>query len=386
MTIPGEVFVLCAAKSGFPDRWIIANPLLRTSVGTGADGLSVLAGAAEVASGIEYWNVEWFSNTEGLLADPTRIRRDPAAWGESKTLTKDAFLSLLVDKGLLVDDPAAYQSRFQRKKSLVDAQHAGNFHEQLGRHLLIEKRVNPSTWWVNQKFAPDLKSVRTDNLYGAVQQSYLKDYFRNRLRPGSRFLDVGCGIGLYTRQVAALGHEAWGVDPSADYIAKASAASVSGSRFDVMPVGTPGGMDAVPTGWADYVFMSDALLFYFVTVGPRDTHSLSVLLDEIRRVLKPGGVFISLEPHCSFFLMPWLGSVERPWAAITEYRTRLFRIVPTMAELVQALAAGGFAVSWMDELFAGERTEGLDERAYSFAREFPLWQLLELTPTPGRAR
>ena len=56
----------------------------------------------------------------------------------------------------------------------------GNFHQQLGQHLMVEKREDPSDWWLNQKF--DIKNYKLkNNLYSAIQGNFLKSYFKNKI-------------------------------------------------------------------------------------------------------------------------------------------------------------------------------------------------------------
>ena len=42
-----------------------------------------------------------------------------------------------------------------------------------------------------------------------------------------------------------------------------------------------------------------------------------------------------------------------------------------------AMAGGGFAVSWMDEVEPDEALRQSDPRAYYFGQQFPLWQIFE---------
>ena len=193
-------------------------------------------------------------------------------------------------------------------------------------------------------------------------------------------MDVGCGIGFYSNMMAQAGANVLGVDPNEKYIDIARNKAAAGAQFEVLNVGVEGSLDSIPSASADFVFMSDALLFYFVPEKPTQTADAQVLLADIRRILKPDGLFISVEPHYIFWLLPWWGEVERPFTILTEYRNKTFGVTATISELIQTFAKGRFAVVWMDELTPKDDFKSTDSRAYHFAREFPMWQIFELKP------
>src|SRR5205085_2448288 len=141
-----------------------------------------------------------------------------------------------------------------------------------------------------------------------------------------------------------------GIDPSEEYLSVARANAVRGAHFENMKIGEAGALDQIPTASADIIFMSDALLFYFVPFYPGQNADLRVLLKDIRRILKPGGSFVSLEPHGVFYLMPWLGAIDRPFVVVTEYLKKSFGIVPPLSWLIQQVAQAGFAVTDMREI------------------------------------
>ena len=327
-------------------------------------------------------DIEYFSNEDGLLADPSRFRRDPAQWRELR-LDQSALEFKLKAHCILIDDDAAYRARFQPKKNLLDRQHFGNFHQQHGQHMMLIKRADPAQWWMDQKFTPDRRAVREDNLYGAVQWSFLESYFKRIIKPGSRVIDLGCGTGIYSNLIARYDADVLGIDPSDDYLNVARKNAIGQVSFIKAKIGEAGGLDAVADEWADIVFMSDALLFYFVPFYPGQKADMQLLLGEIRRMLKPGGMFVSLEPHALFYMAPWLGAQDRPFTILTEYLHKSFGIVPPFSWLVHAFAAAGFAVTDLFEIGPADYLKALDARSYHFAREFPLWQLLELKVIGG---
>ncbi len=379
-----DVVVLPESSPAFPDRWVLMNVMTRTCLGVNSAVLRFIGSGGTEPTGdaesMRVWEIHWFSNGEELLEDPTRYRRSPAEWGEGRVVDAAALHSLLRKWILVADDAAPYRARFARKTSLLDAQHFGNFHDQVGSYLMLQKRTSPSAAWLRQKFTPDLMAIRGDNLYGAVQDAALTDYFARRLTGSLRIVDLGCGTGFFANRLARMGHRVLGIDPNAEYIEIARRQAVPGAEFLVRPIGQAGALEALQGEGADVVFMSDALLFYFVPVSTKEPPDLGVLLAEIRRLLKPGGRFISVEPHPVFYLAPWMGDLEWPFTVVTEYRHRRFSSVPSFGQLFTALAEHGFLLSWMEELYADPGRTTADPRAHAFAREFPLWCSLELTP------
>ena len=113
--------------------------------------------------------------------------------------------------------------------------------------------------------------------------------------------------------IAQTGAEVLGLDPNPTYIEYANRIARENTEFATADVGHPGGLARVPDLSMDTVFISDALLFYFFPPEPDTEHSLDALFSDIRRVLKPDGRLISVEPHHVFWLQPWLGDVDRPY-------------------------------------------------------------------------
>ncbi len=365
-------------------RWIVYNVFVRACLAVETDGLDLLARAAgkslsaeDETRAIKVWKIAEFSNAAGLLADPSRFRRDSGAWPAAVTLAGAEAVKLFKKQWLLIDDLEAYRRRFAAKTSVTDGGHFGNFHQQLGAELLLGRRVKPDDWWLDQKFQPDFKGLR-DNAYRAVQEHFLKAYFPKRIPKGAVVVDVGCGVGYYSNMLAHGGAEVLGVDPNAAFLDIAKRGAPKNARFEVMAPGAPGGLAAIPDASADFVFMSDALLFYFVAATPSQQADPAVLLADVRRILKPGGTFISMEPHYLHWLAPWFGEVDHPFTIQTEYLDKRFGVTPPFSTLIQTFCAHGFAVTWMEELRPDPAFQATDSRAYHFGREFPLWQVFEL--------
>jgi len=381
--VPKDVIILPQQTREFPDRWLAMNVFAKKSLGISGEVLALLGKLESQpdseASTKTYlcWEVECFSNEEGLLADPSRFRRNPGEWCELK-LNRAALELKLKEHCIVIDDERAYLERFQPKRNLLDFQRFGNFHQQHGQHLRVVKRVDPGKWWMEQKFTEDGTKVREDNLYGAVQWNFLVDYFQQKISRALNALDIGCGTGVYTNLMARCGAKATGVDPSEEYLGVARKHATKNATFLHAEIGSPDGLSVIPSQSVDLIFMSDALLFYFVPMNPDQKADLTLLLTDIHRILKPGGTFISMEPHSTFFLNPWLGSTDRPFTILHEYMQRNFGVVPSLSKLIRSFTRNRFLIRDYQEIGPNASFCEKNPRAYHFAREFPLWQLLEM--------
>ena len=98
---------------------------------------------------------------------------------------------------------------------------------------------------------------------------------------GRTALEVGCGGGLLCEEIARLGFETVGVDPSERSLQVArSHAELSGFRISYLK----GSGESLPCrdGAFDVVFCCDVL---------EHVRDLPQVISEVSRVLKPGGVF-----------------------------------------------------------------------------------------------
>ncbi|MBK34515.1 MAG: hypothetical protein CME26_03165 [Gemmatimonadetes bacterium] len=386
--IPTDVIVLPSGHG----RWVVYNLFAKTSLGCSSDSIGLLAAAVSTQRErleeqhadrfFEVWDVQCFSNEDGLLADPSRFERDVRQWGDPSLVHVKELYQRFLDGCFVVEDMDAYAKRFMQKTSLLDRFNFGNFHQQLGQHLALKRRESAENWWINQKFTDDLEGVR-ENLYGAVQEWGLRQYFSGRLEPGDFVVDLGCGTGYYSKVLGTYGASVRGYDPSRAMIDLAQRSTPGDVEFKVAPLGTPEALQDLPDECADYVTMIDALLFYFVPSEPDQDISASALFEDIRRVLKPDGIFISVEPHYLFWLQPWFGEETRPFTVMTEYCTKAFGVTPTISEYLQTVFNNGFFSRWMEELLPDPSFENEDRRAFYFARQFPLWHLFEFGKTPA---
>jgi SAM-dependent methyltransferase len=366
------------------DKWVIMNVQTKTCIGVKNDFFKIFKKIEKnnlnkkfLEEKTTIWEIMKFTNEDGLLADPSRFIRNQEKWVEQKNITIKSLIKYLKKYFLIIDDYKKFEKRCQRKKTILDAHNFGNFHDQLGVHLLLNLRKSPEEWWVEQKFTRDFKSTK-NNLYDAIQSKYLQKYFKNKIKKGDTVVDIGCGIGYYSNMIAKTGAKVIGIDPNAKYIEIAKENSRPETKFIVGDIGKSDDLKKIPGGTADFVFMSDALLFYFVSPNIKTKPDIKKLFSDIRRILKHDGIFISVEPHYIFWLLPWLGTKKNPFTILSEYNKKRNGVTATISQLIQSYSKGGFTVNWMEELIPDKSFIKIDSRAYHFAKEFPLWQLFEL--------
>lgn len=380
-----DIIAFPESPAEYPDRWVLMNTLTRQCLGVGAEVLTLLgrgngevAGACDEVESYRIWNVWRFSTMDGLLADPSRFRRDAGTWGDPERRSRFDAVALLKEHCLLIDDLVEYRSRFGLKNSLLDRKKFGNYHQQLGQQLLAVERKDPGNWWVQQKFISDLRGIRKDNLYGAVQDRFLDQWLPSRIKPGMRVLDLGCGVGLIANKMARMGASVVGVDPNPEYIRLARERAEGDATFEVMDLNRDGALDQLEAGGFDAVYMSDALLFYFVPYDAAKPLNVDAFVAGLRRILKPGGLFLSLEPHPVFYVLPWLGDAEHPFTIVNEYMNTHWRINPPLSVLTRPFLKGGFVIIGIEEPRSLRDDPHVDRRAAAFANEFPVWLLVEM--------
>lgn len=162
------------------------------------------------------------------------------------------------------------------------------------------------------------------------------------LRPGERVLDLGCGTGVLTDQLAATGATVIGVDSAQDLLAAAKARGLDVRLMNAECLTFDAEFDAV---------FSNAALHWM--------RNAEAVIAGVRRALKPGGRFVGeLGGHGNITtIMNALvhvlcrrapnGSVAFPW------------YFPTAEEYQAKLEAGGFLVDSI-ELFPRPTTLSTD--------------------------
>lgn len=377
--IPADVIVLPAGGG----RWAVLNIFARTAVGLDSAGLAALQDAALLPAGalaakhrgarFAVHEIYRFPYLACSVANPAWFIADAAQWPPAEEMAIEALVERLAAHAILISDAAAYRARFAPKRQEVDNGRYGDFRQQLNQQLALNC-PDRHNWWLNQKFTPDRRALLENN-YKYVQEYNLRRFFEKRFAKGMSVIDIGCGTGYYTNMIAATGASAFGIDPNLPLIEIARATAHANARFAVRAAGRPGGLDDIGGGSADFVFMSDAFLMYYQAADfPAD---LALLFADLRRILKKNGAFIICEPHPVFLHQPWLGSADRPFTVLTEYREKSYGVIGTFEWHVKAAVNHGFALTAMEEFAPDPALQAVDERAYFFARQFPLWALYE---------
>lgn len=139
---------------------------------------------------------------------------------------------------------------------------------------------------------------------------------------GRRVLEVGCGTGRLAAALAERGARVWGVDPSADMLARARAAAGTGVGLK------QGRAEALPfkDGWFERVVLR---LVVHLVDRPQ-------ALPELARVLAPGGRAVVATFVPEHFERYWLTAVFPEIAELDRAR------FPTPATLASELADAGF--------------------------------------------
>jgi ubiquinone/menaquinone biosynthesis C-methylase UbiE len=151
--------------------------------------------------------------------------------------------------------------------------------------LAVNRQFKSDAWTSPQRASVyDQTTNSKSDLTHFVTQQYIAR-LTARIAPAARVLDLGCGTGVLTKAIAAMGYDVTGVDISAAMLAKIQPES-PGDRITLCEASVyalpfeDGSFDGVVTRW---------VLPHF-----RDW---PILVKEAARVLKPGGVMVY--DHCS---------------------------------------------------------------------------------------
>jgi trans-aconitate methyltransferase len=191
----------------------------------------------------------------------------------------------------------------------------------------------------------------------------------DRLAPkaGERILDLGCGDGTLTTQIAERGAAVVAVDASADFVTAARNAGVDARLADATALGFDREFDAV---------FSNAVLHW--------VHDADAALSGIFRALRPGGRFVAefgghgciaaivlavtvaLERRGRRLNSPWYFPTAEEYAAkLTRHGFEIdaIELYPRLTPLPTGIRGwlATFAGSMIDVLPADERAEAVDE-------------------------
>lgn len=317
-----------------------------------------------------------FSNVDGLLADPTGFA-DPNDAKPTSFDQSSAAFEYLFDRFILIRTESDYAAYFSKKKSLIDRRHFGTFHQQLGVELRLKQKVDPTEWWLRQKFNPETGTVR-DNLYRFVQEAFLERYMETMDLCGKVVLDFGCGPGLAAKEFCRRGARVIGIDPDPALLARAASAVEGPFTTIRLPLDESDPLSCLPDEPLDLIWLGDVWMFYFYPPdGGPSSMAPSAVLKRLTAGLKPGGLCVIMQPHGVFWLSPWIGAADRPYTVLTEYANRLYSVVPSLEEISEALEDAGLVIRRIYEPKPVPPSAGADPRSYHFAREFPVWWVFE---------
>lgn len=342
------------------------SPLLRTTRTSKAEWISIL-------NSVRAWNRSCFSNSEGLLADPTgygpRLSENP--------LSGEALFQALTKSWILCDsNGTGYQEFLKVRTSVLDQNHLGSFHQWVGHFQTVQlRRKDKWRWWHDQKFSPDGLSVK-QNLYQWVQEDFFDRFFKTEDLKQKRLLDFGCGNGYYSNKFARLGAKVLGLDTSAELLELAHKNFPTLEFVDAKdPEQCLKTLASFEADSFDYIYLSDVLLFFFNDFKSNQplVEELQILLKAFARLLKKSGKLYLMEPNGIFWLSPWYGNEKSAWTAITEYRNQVYHVSPTPDRVIFNLSSAGFLLESYLHPPIKDFEPSMDRKAYAFAKSFPVW-------------
>lgn len=200
-------------------------------------------------------------------------------------------------------------------------------------------------YWDAEKYKQDFMFVPE---YGAALLDLLD------AAPGARVVDLGCGNGALTEQLAARGYDVVGLDASPEMLA------LAGQAHPELTFRPGNAEDFVLEQPADAVF-SNAVLHWI------DGGKQQAMLDHIASQIRPGGLFV-----CEFGGKGCAEAVhstlERCFAAHGLHYRRTFYF-PTIGEYAPMLERAGFRVEYATLFDRPTRQNGPDGLA-SWIRMF----------------
>jgi 2-polyprenyl-6-hydroxyphenyl methylase/3-demethylubiquinone-9 3-methyltransferase len=136
------------------------------------------------------------------------------------------------------------------------------------------------TWWMADSLFSLMRTIMNPVRAGYAKRIIIDEL---RMNPRGRYaLDIGCGGGALSEEVARMGFHAIGVDPSEQSL-RAAAGHAKKTGLDIKYVKGSGEAPAFADGSFDAVFCCDVL---------EHVRDLPMVISGISRVLKPGGVFL----------------------------------------------------------------------------------------------
>src|SRR5512133_948354 len=140
----------------------------------------------------------------------------------------------------------------------------------------------PESYW---------KKVPGKNIPSSLE---LHPVIHNYLREGYKILDIGCGFGKISLELASLGYSATGIDINAEAVRLAEIAAKNPSQDKKMEGRAEfkvGNASALPFGESSFDI---AVMQAFLTTVP-DLQERAMIIQEAFRILKPGGYLYLVE-------------------------------------------------------------------------------------------
>jgi len=360
------------------DTYLLYQLLTRTGIITDSSGLTQINQMinGDLVSGkIKLRDLSTFSLSECLLDNPNGLL-GPAFY-DLDFVEFEAMLKVLKANSIVVEDDS-YLTRLGRKENLFDKVHIGNFHQQIGQYVLMNKNINSEMWWITQKFSEDYKTT-TDTPYKWVQEVFMQDFFTSSNIASKSVLDFGCGIGYYSKFFSDLGGKVLAVDPSELYIDIANKEFSANGKIEFRKAKFEdlGDFKALNEEKFDVIFLSDVFLYYFEPYKKMDL-TPSLLLSELSKALTKDGKIYIMDPHGIFHLQPWFNK-KYPFVTALEYANRKYRVTPNLEEVSLVAEEAGLVISKIREL----KYTGSDEDK-KFYSEFPFWWFFELCKFPSK--
>jgi dolichol-phosphate mannosyltransferase len=110
-------------------------------------------------------------------------------------------------------------------------------------------------------------------------------FFQRYVREGDSVLDLGCGLGEFSRFIRARRKIAVDINPDTENLLPAE---VEFHRADAR------GLDFIPAGTVDVCFTSN----FFEHLPSKE--DLNQVLAEVARALRPGGILVALQPNIKY--------------------------------------------------------------------------------------
>jgi ubiquinone/menaquinone biosynthesis C-methylase UbiE len=127
----------------------------------------------------------------------------------------------------------------------------------------------------------DAERARKDRLWEVLCDRFLQRY----VRPEDTVLDVACGLGEFSRHIRAARRIAVDLNPSARRLLPEAVEFHAGPAHD---------LSFLADGTVDLAFSSNFLEHL------SDKAAIDVVLREVRRVLKPGGRYVVIQPNVRY--------------------------------------------------------------------------------------